>query len=88
VTGLIGFLRKFLKETKMKKYDFKPGPRCGNCHLFDHNKDKKGQPTNRYHTGAFCRKDLEPKECGDAFISRHNGGKKKRNCKPWQKNNI
>lgn len=72
----------------MKKYAFKPGPRCGNCKRFDRNRDKNGQPTNRYHDGAFCRDDLDPKECGDAFTSRHNGGKKKRNCKPWQKNHI
>ena len=76
------------KIFKMKKYAFQPGPRCGNCKAFDRNRDKEGKPTDRNHVGSFCRKNLEPKECGDAFVSRHNGGKKKRNCKPWQENHI
>lgn len=68
----------------MKKYAFQPGPRCGNCKVLDRNRDKEGQPTNRYHVGSFCRKDEDPKACG-GFVSRHSGGKKKRNFKPWQR---
>jgi len=72
----------------MNKNTFQPGPRCGNCERFDRNRDKAGQPINIKHIGSFCGRELDPKECGDGFKSRHNGGKKKRNCKSWQQNNI
>jgi len=77
----------------MKTYTFQPGPKCGNCKKFNRNKDKKGQPlpamkSNRYHTGAYCHKDLDPKTCDDAFVSRHGGHKKRMNNKPWQQANV
>lgn len=60
---------------------FQPGPRCGNCDVYSHNRDGR----DRYHDGAFCRKEEgDPKACGTAFVSRHNGRKKERHCKPWQ----
>jgi len=76
----------------MKTYTFQPGPRCGNCKKFDRNKDKKDQPlpsmkSNRYHTGAYCHKDFNPEECGEAFVSRHGGSRKKKNNKPWHRAN-
>ena len=58
---------------------FNPGPRCGNCLYYASDADPRG-----YHSGSFCRKDLNPKSCGAEFRPR--GSKiKKRKVKPWQK---
>ena len=58
---------------------FDPGPRCGNCLFYSHEAGSRG-----YHSGAHCRKGLDPTSCGEEFRPR--GSKKKeRKVKPWQK---
>jgi len=75
----------------MAKY-FQPGPKCGNCHFYSKKPDK-------YHSGRFCRLELDPKiggseksfpagnPCDDSFRSRSKT-KKARKIKPWQENGI
>ena len=69
-----------IANVKMNHLDyFKPGPLCGNCAFYASNSDPRG-----YHSGAHCRKGLEPGSCGSEFRPR--GKKVKiRKVKPWQK---
>jgi len=57
---------------------FRPGPRCGNCASYASDADPRG-----YHSGAHCRKNLEPASCGE-FQARGKKSKLRR-VKPWQR---
>ena len=69
-----------LKGGKMAKL-FHPGPRCGNCHFYNKKSDN-------YHSGRFCRLEVDPRECGIEFRPRAGRPRKTRKVKPWQKNGI